>query len=127
MSYYHEKKVAEAKRWSQASEAERAAEIKRRSDALEGSRQFIRDYRASARGGTRFNWQPRYPWTRTSPPGETNAEKAPEIIDGEFTVVEDADAPRDGDRESGQAAGGSGAAQAGSRAAPWQAAEDTPF
>jgi hypothetical protein len=129
MSYYRAKLNAAAKAITDSNDREREIAARRSVARTEHWRDWLQQYRAQPRP-TNFDWRPSLPAvkpivTPITPPGVPNGK---EIIEGEFTVVADADASSHRRAEGGQAESGSDAAGAGGEAAPrWQAEEDTPF
>lgn len=94
--YYHAKRTAEAKRY--LDERDREVAITIVDERRQRSLAWLEKFRASGRASrTGFDWRPRWP---LNPPGDDNGK---EIIDGEFTVVADADAAgEDSRRERSQ-------------------------
>lgn len=128
MSYHRIAATASARAVVEQHDRERAAEAKRAMARTEHWRDWLQHYRTQPRP-TRFDWRPSLPAikpvvTPINPQETTNGK---EIIEGEFTVVADADAPRDAGGQEGPPIGRDPAASEGSGAAPWQALEDTPF
>lgn len=121
--YYRAKRELEreeAKRYLDEREVEKA--LAQRKYINERDTTWLKNYRASGRARTGFDWRPRWP---LKPPGDDNGK---EIIEGEFTVVADADAQGGRGSEQGEPAQSSQPAQRGGDAPQGRAQDfDTPF
>lgn len=123
--YYRAKRELEreeAKRYLDERDAEEA--LRRRVFEDNYSRDWLANYRSQPRP-TRVNWSPRFGTFTTTLQGKTNGE---EIIEGEFTVVADADAQGNGSGEVGILAQGEVTASEGVEApAEAEGSFETPF
>jgi hypothetical protein len=113
MSYHRFRSIAEAKRFTEQLDADRRAAQARVDERYERSKRWLDKYKARPQR-TSFNWSTQTP---AIPPivtpinqGETNGK---EIIEGEFTVLADADASREAGGREGPRLGGQAAAHDG--------------